>query len=118
MKRSVFTAAVFLPWLLGTSSGVAADSWACNKTGLTRHVVVYYPDAPARLPCEVFYSKPQENVVPRALWEAANNEGFCEQKAAEFVAKLETWGWQCTPEEAAPVTGSEPGRATVPPPVR
>jgi len=100
LKRSVFTAAACLPGLLGLTDGVLADSWACRQADLTRQVVIYYPDSPARLPCEVFYSKPQENVVPRALWKAANREGYCERKAAEFVAKLESWGWQCAPEEA------------------
>jgi len=66
-------------------------------------VLVFYPEEPALLPCEVFYSKPKENVVPRALWQAGNIEGYCERKAAEFVVKLESWGWRCRvdPQQAA-----------------
>jgi hypothetical protein len=32
------------------------------------------------------------------LWEARNTEGYCEEKATEFVRTLESWGWQCRPE--------------------
>ena len=106
MKRSVLAAVVCLPWLFGLAVGAFADSWVCEHAGLTRHVVVYYPDAPAPLPCEVFYSKPQENVVPRKLWEAAHSEGYCERKAAAFVARLESWGWRCAVDETELATGS------------
>ena len=66
-------------------------------------MLVFYLEEPALLPCEVFYSKPRENVVPRALWQANHIEGYCERKAAEFVVKLESWGWRCgvDPQQAA-----------------
>lgn len=60
-----------------------------------RQVVVFYPEAPARLPCKVFYAKPKENVLPRTLWKATNAENYCEHKAAEFVEQLGSWGWRC-----------------------
>ena len=105
---------ICLPCLLGMATDVSAEAWACRQGDLTRHVVVYYPEAPARLPCEVFYSKPQENVVPRALWEAANREGYCERKAAEFVAKLESWGWNCVLDEAGAGTVDAPDPSLAP----
>ena len=101
--------------MLGPAADALADSWTCQQEDLTRHVVVYYPQSPARLPCEVFYSKPQENVVPRALWKAANREGYCERKAAEFVAKLESWGFHCALDEAEPATDGASDEMTAPP---
>ena len=96
MKRSTFMTWVCLPVLLGIFTGASASSWTCHKTDLTRHVVLFYPDEPARLPCKVMYSKPTENVMPHALWESANTQDYCERKAVEFVAKLESMGWRCT----------------------
>jgi len=81
--------------LLGLACEVSASSWICHKAELTREVVIVYPEAPARLPCKVFYAKPKENVLPRALWEARNTQNYCEQKAAEFIEKLSSLGWRC-----------------------
>lgn len=83
----------------GMASEVTASSWTCQKAALTRDVVVFYPDAPARLPCKVFYSKPKENILPHALWEAQNTPNYCERKAAEFIEKLRSAGWRCSSVE-------------------
>lgn len=85
--------------LLGPASNVSASSWTCQKAGLTREVLVFYPEAPERLPCKVFYSKPNENVLPHALWEAKNRENYCERKAAGFVEKLSASGWRCVSDD-------------------
>jgi len=82
--------------LLGLACEVSAGSWTCHKGELTREVLIFYPEAPARLPCKVFYAKPDENVLPRALWEASNTQNYCEQKAAEFIEKLRSSGWRCS----------------------
>jgi hypothetical protein len=63
-------------------------------------VTVFYPEAPARLPCRVFYSKPTEDTMPRPLWTSLNEEGYCERKAAEFVEQLRAWGWACAMDPA------------------
>lgn len=115
LKRSVRAAVVCLPWLFGLAAGALADSWVCEHADLTRHVVVYYPDAPAPLPCEVYYSKPQENVVPRRLWGATHSDGYCERKAAEFVARLESWGWRCAVDEAETPKGAIADDTAAPP---
>ena len=102
--RPLSRAAALPGWLaaaVALSGGVAAETWTCRHDGLVRHVVVFYPDAPATLPCEVFYSKPTENRVPRPLWSARNAEGYCTDKAAAFVERLRGWGWVCE-EDAAP----------------
>lgn len=96
MKQAAIPFWLCLSFTLGTASGVFADSWTCTQAELTRQVLTFYPNEPARLPCKVFYSKPTEKVIPRALWKARYDEDFCERKAAEFVNQLEAWGWRCT----------------------
>jgi len=99
MKNLNFGSPVCLLAFLGLVSEVSASSWTCQKDEFTRHVVVFYPEAPARLPCKVFYSKPDENVLPRALWEAKNTQNYCERKATEFIEKLSSSGWRCYNED-------------------
>jgi len=95
MKYLIFGHTLCLLVFLGPASEVSASSWTCRKADLTRQVVVFYPEAPARLPCKVFYAKPKEDVLPRALWEARNKQNYCEHKAAEFIEKLNSLGWRC-----------------------
>lgn len=99
MKSLNSVSAVCLLVFAGLASDVLASAWTCQSEKLTRQVVVSYPDAPARLPCKVFYSKPDENVVPRVLWEAINTPDYCERKAAEFVKKLSSSGWRCLSDD-------------------
>jgi hypothetical protein len=99
MKYRDFRSPVYLLVFLGLASEVFASSWTCQKAKLTREVVVFYPEAPARLPCKVFYSKSKENVLPRALWEAKNTQNYCERKAAEFIEKLSSSGWRCLSDD-------------------
>ncbi len=77
-------------------SDALADAWICTQGELIREVTIDYRAAPARLPCSVYYTKRTERALPRAVWKANSEEGFCERKAEELVAKLESWGWQCT----------------------
>jgi hypothetical protein len=77
------------------ASAVSASSWTCQQAALTRQVLVFYPEAPAQLPCEVIYAKPDEKAIPRALWKAKNQQNYCEQKAIEFIGKLRSLGWHC-----------------------
>lgn len=95
MKCLVSGVPLSLLVLLGLAAEVFASSWTCQQAGLTRHVVIFYPEAPAQLPCKVFYSRPEENVMPRALWEAKNTRNYCERKAVEFIERLNSAGWSC-----------------------
>ena len=95
MKYPNFISPVCLLVFLGLASEVSASTWTCQEDGVVRQVVVFYPNAPARLPCKVFYAKPNENVLPRALWESINTQNYCERKAAEFIEKLNSLGWRC-----------------------
>ena len=84
--------------------------------------MIEYPQG-GSVPCDVVYKKPTEGVEDQVLWYAENTEGYCEDKAREFVGKLESWGWVCletvsqasgedTPEDAGAtddaVTESDP----------
>jgi len=95
MKYLNFGFLVCLLVFPGLASEVSASTWTCQKDEITRQVVVFYPEAPARLPCKVFYAKPKENVLPRTLWEAKNTQNYCTHKAAEFIEKLILLGWHC-----------------------
>ena len=81
--------------VLAQPAGVSASSWTCQQADITRQVVIFYPEAPVQLPCKVFYAKPNENVMPRVLWEAQNTPNYCEIKAVKFIEKLVSMGWQC-----------------------
>jgi hypothetical protein len=96
MSNRNITSWMCLMGFLGIVSDSPASSWTCQYSDLTRQVTAFYPDAPARLPCKVYYSKPDENALPRALWKAENQEGFCARKAEAFVDKLRSLGWQCS----------------------
>ncbi|MES9832096.1 MAG: hypothetical protein ABW139_07595 [Candidatus Thiodiazotropha sp. DIVDIV] len=92
---------IYKPWVLLltvfiTPTDSFANSWTCNYAELTRHIVVFYPNEPSRLPCKVYYTKPNENVMPRTLWKAENEDNYCERNAIEFIKKLEALGWQCS----------------------
>jgi hypothetical protein len=96
IKQVIFQSPVWLLVFLGLAAEVSASSWTCHKGQLIREVVVFYPEAPAPVPCKVFYAKRNENVLPRALWEAKNTQHYCEQKAADFIEKLSSLGWRCS----------------------
>ncbi len=80
--------------LIAVPFSVYADSWSCSKQDLVREVHVEYATT-SPVPCIVVYKKPNEGFEDQTLWSADNTEGYCEEKASEFVAKLESWGWVC-----------------------
>lgn len=71
-----------------------ADSWNCSSSDLVREVVIDYPQG-GSVPCNVIYKKQTEGFEDQVLWSADNLEGYCEDKARELVANLESWGWVC-----------------------
>lgn len=69
----------------------SAINFDCQLDNLTRSISVAYPEQ-TPVPCQVQYTKAGET---QTLWQAQNTEGYCEQQARAFVAKHESWGWQC-----------------------
>jgi hypothetical protein len=80
--------------ILGVSYGAHADSWNCSHDDLVREVQIEYPEG-GSVPCNVIYKKQTEGFEDQVLWSAENEEGYCEEKAREFVGNLESWGWVC-----------------------
>ncbi len=71
-----------------------ADSWSCSHNNLVREVhVERTTSAPA--PCNVVYKKLSEGFEEQILWNAAFNGSYCDEKAKELIAKLESLGWVC-----------------------
>jgi len=84
---------------------------ACTYGDMVRRVVVM-TEPGVSVPCEVHYFKDTEAPgEDQVLWSAAQQAGYCEEKAAGLVAKLEGWGWDCGPSTppapAAPVESAE-----------
>jgi hypothetical protein len=72
------------------SVGRDADlSYACKKAGVTRYVEVVTEPGFA---CRVKYTKPSGTTFP---WNARNEAGYCQPRAASLVEKLGAAGWQC-----------------------
>ena len=70
-------------------------SYQCSYGELQRRVEIF-TEPGASVPCEVHYYKDTEAPGERqVLWSAAQQEGYCESKTREFIARLETWGWDC-----------------------
>lgn len=72
-----------------------AESWSCSSGNDVREVQIERTTSEA-VPCNVVYKKPTEGVEDQILWNATNDDSYCDEKAQGFVAKLESWGWVCT----------------------
>lgn len=75
-------------------------SYQCTMGDLTRRVEVMH-ETGVSVPCEVHYYKDTEAPgVQQVLWRAMSEEGYCEAKATEFIAKLSGMGWNCAESSA------------------
>jgi len=94
--------AVVLAMLPATLFAQEPTNYQCTLDEVVRRVEILY-ETGVRVPCEVHYYKDTEAPGERqVLWRAANEEGYCEAKATEFVAKLEGMGWTCwTPSDSS-----------------
>lgn len=86
-----------------------ANSWSCKNGNLLREVKIEYAGQ-SPVPCKVIYNKPDEDQSSKVLWNAQSEQGYCEAKARDFVARLESWGWACTSDDAS--APAEPATAT------
>ena len=93
--------------LPGLAVAQATTSYQCSLGELQRRVEIL-TEPGVSVPCEVHYYKDTEAPGDRqVLWSASAEEGYCERKAQEFVAKLESWGWACSAGGAAPAPEGE-----------
>lgn len=83
--------------MLPMADGLHSIRYSCTQGDLIRRVEVNYLNAPDLLPCEVNYYKDSEAPdIQNTLWQASNQEGYCEAQAQTFVNKLLDWGWNCS----------------------
>ncbi len=86
--------------------GQDAGSYQCSFGDLQRRVQIL-TEPGVSVPCEVHYYKDTEAPGEKqVLWSAGSQEGYCESKTEEFIAKLEGWGWDCG-RGAAPMAEPE-----------
>lgn len=78
--------------ILAVSSAFASETYVCRHSDSQRVISVEYEVEGSAVPCKVTYEKSTGSQV---LWTAATEEGYCEAKASEFVAKQRDWGWEC-----------------------
>ncbi len=107
-----------LPALLGvcatslvSQGALGADSSTCTQDGLSRTVSIVYSEPGQAVPCEVMYEKSGEG-QSMTLWRAQNEAGYCEARAAEFVAKLAGMGWACSAVDAGTLDSSAAQNST------
>ena len=92
MKQITLVIAILL------SFNVFADErYICKQGNQERIIDVVYEFSDSKLPCEVIYQKSATDI--KTLWSAENTEGYCEEKASEFVKKQTNWGWDCSVEK-------------------
>lgn len=87
---------IAVSWLMFASSAVLSaepKTTQCTFGKNVRLIEIAYPEG-TETPCEVKYTK---NGETRVLWSARAERGYCEEKAAAFIEKQESWGWQCEP---------------------
>ena len=81
--------------------------YQCSFGELQRRIEIL-TEPGVTVPCEVHYYKDTEAPgETQVLWSASSQEGYCETKTEEFVAKLEGWGWDCG-RGATPAPAAEP----------
>ena len=83
-----------------------ASAWSCSHGNNVREVWIDRP-ADAYVPCDVMYHKITEGAESTSLWNAQNDDSYCEEKASEFIAKLESWGWVCRETVRGDATGDD-----------
>ena len=79
------------------AAAVAQDSgkYQCTYGELQRRVEIAHEPG-VEVPCSVHYYKDSEAPgEQQVLWSAERDPTYCRTKAAEFITKLEGWGWDC-----------------------
>jgi hypothetical protein len=103
---------IILMFVFSAAFNAYADSWNCSSSDLVREVIIDYATGNS-LPCDVVYKKQTEGFEDQVLWSAENDEAYCEEKARELVANLESWGWVCM-ETVSSETGADASSETGP----
>jgi hypothetical protein len=107
--NSKYTIALLLATAPGLALAQGGGSYQCSFGELQRRVEIL-TEPGVSVPCEVHYYKDTEAPGDKqVLWSATSQQGYCESRTEEFIAKLEGWGWDCGRSEAvSPAPESEP----------
>lgn len=96
MKTLIFKTIVFTiilaSNLFASHMALANETTVCLYGNAERKITVVYDYPGQAVPCSVTYEK-GDGI--QTLWNAQNEAGYCEMKAAEFVEKQRGWGWDC-----------------------
>ncbi len=91
-KYSIALLALIVPGIAITQD---VGKYQCTHGDLVRRVEIL-TEPGLTVPCEVHYFKDTEAPGEfQVLWSAQAQEGYCEAKSEEFVARLQGWGWNC-----------------------
>jgi hypothetical protein len=102
-------------FMLMSSAEIARSrEYQCARGLAIRSIVVEYQVPGQKVPCEVFYYEPLQ--IPRVLWKARAQAGFCESKADQLLQELDRKGWSCVRVQGAAPTaaGEVPSRLAQP----
>ncbi len=94
MKRPKRARSATALLLVLTADVTQAEPTVCTMAELERTVEIVYSNPGQPVPCEVLYAKADAGTI-ETLWRANNEAGYCEEKAAAFLARLESLGWDC-----------------------
>lgn len=113
MRHTTLISFLFLA-LPGLALAQGAET-QCTYGDMVRRIVIM-TEPGVSVPCEVHYFKDTEAPgEDQVLWSASQQAGYCEEKAAGLVAKLEGWGWDCgATDPAAPAASAAPAEAAAP----
>lgn len=110
VKHSIALLAFVIP---GIAIAQDAGTYQCTHGDLVRRVEIL-TEPGLTVPCEVHYYKDTEAPgESQVLWSAQAEEGYCNAKAEEFVARLQGWGWSCG-ANAAPAPDAAPAPEAAP----
>lgn len=79
-----------------SNSASAGSEYSCSMDKSKRTVRVAYEKEGAKVPCKVNYVRDASSGEEKVIYSALTKEGYCEEKAGEFVEKLKSTGWTCS----------------------
>ena len=115
VMRELSVSTLILVLMPGIALAQGAET-QCTSGDMVRRVVIM-SEPGVSVPCEVHYYRDTEAPgEDQVLWSASSQEGYCEEKAAGLVSKLEGWGWNCGAGEApaAPPAPPDPAEPAEP----
>ena len=90
------------------------NNYLCTHGDLQRRVEIMY-ETGVTVPCEVHYFKDSEAAgESQVLWRALSQEGYCEEKARDFIVQLGAWGWSCNQNATAAAAPAMPAESAEP----